>query len=306
MKNIKLTLFIILAGQLWLIGTTYSQTELRDEDIQFGENWLEQIQASGLNDDLLVGAIVAQSHDPSLAARFLSKAMESLEHDTLLLSAAIYHCFLGGTSEFCQDNALYEELIQLDSNNLEPYLYYTVRLIKTGDEESALQVLKQGMETTQHNGYFHDKVKALNEKLVSSGYPAEQVSYPSGVYANAATYYAIYANIHSACPRLSISSNEWKLSCLFLGARLGNSSKGLLPNVFGGAIQRDVLIAIDADPDLIQLIIERREWDNKIREIGAEKLDWWSSPLEYPESFIKEQMEIPEREAVLRAIYRAQ
>lgn len=306
MKKIKVSFFIIFTCQLCFIGNTYSQAGLRDEDILFSQGWLEQVQTSGLKDDLLVAAIVAQAHDLSLASQFLSKAMEMLEHDSILLSAAIYHCYSGGPSEFCQDNSIFEELIQLDSDNLEPYLYYLVRLIDTDDEEGALQVLTQGMETTQHNDYFFDKVKIINQKLVSAGYPSEAARYPSNVYANAPTFYSIYANINSICSKQSITSQDWKLTCLFLGARLGNSSKGMLPNVFGGAIQRDVLIAIDADPDVIQLISERREWDNKIRDLAAEKLGWWTNPFEQPESFINEQMEIPEREAILRAIYRTQ
>lgn len=307
MPNSVRILLFICSLQLALVGNAYSQYELRDQDIEFGKNWLEQVQVNNADEDLFVAAIVAQAQDPSLSSQFFTKALDVLEHDNLLMSAAIYHCFADTTSGFCKNDAIFEEAIRLDPDNLEPYLYYAVRLIESGDDERALNVLNQGMETTAHNDYLWDKEKIIKQKLMAVGYPVEEVHYPAGVYTGVGAYYAFYSKILSACPKLSVSNNDWKQSCLFLGARMGNSSKGLMANVFGGAIQRDVLIAIDADPDVIQLIVERREWDNTLREVAAKKLDWWFKQFEQPpESFVKALREIPEREAILRAIYRTQ
>ncbi|MES2625466.1 MAG: hypothetical protein V4628_09315 [Pseudomonadota bacterium] len=301
-------LFFLCSLQLTLVGTAYSQVELREQDIAFGKSWLEQVQVNNSDDDLFVAAVVAQAQEPSLAGQFFTKALDVLEHDSLLMSAAVYHCFSGGVSEFCKGDAIFEEAIRLDPDNLEPYLYYAVRLIENGDENRALSVLNQGMETTTHNDYMWDKEEVITQKLTSVGYPVEEdVRYAAGIYTGVGAYYAFYSKLLSDCPKLSVATDDWKLSCLFLGARMGNSSKLFMANVFGGSIQRDVLIATDADPDVIALIAERREWDNKIRDLLATKVDWVAKPYsEQPPEFLKEQREIPEREALLRAIYRTQ
>lgn len=81
-----------------------------------------------------------------------------------------------------------------------------------------------------------------------------------------------------------------------------------MPKVFGGAIQRDVLLAIEADQDVIDLVIEHNEWINKARDLANEKVDWLptSSDSFAPDTYIGDYNESTEFEAILRAIYRTQ
>lgn len=309
MRSSTIKLIFIFISQLAFINSSYSQYELREKDIQFGENWLEQVRVSVPNQDLLVATIVAQLHDSALASELFSKALESLEHDPVLLSLAILNCFSEDPINACQDNALFEELIRINPDNLEPYLYFMLRLAETGDTNRALQILNQGMEATQHNIYYEDTRDVVQSKLVALGYPQEEAIFPADVYANISPIYLMYVNVLSTCKAQSVLSNEWKLSCLFLGARLQHISYSLLSNVFGGAIQRDVLIAVEADEDVIQLVIEHNEWVTKIRDLLNEKAEWASrtaTTLDQPNSFQKDRNETSEFNAILRAIYRTQ
>ncbi len=299
-------LLLVCSLQLALSGNTYAQEQLTPEDIEFSRNWLVQVQQRNSNDDLIAAALVAQAQDPSLAAQFLDKATSVLPPSSLLLSSAVYHCIAGGPSELCKDNSLYENLIKLEPDNLEPYLYFMRRLLDTGDEERALSVLQQGIEVSRHNDYYYDKVRLVRDKFVAAGYPADTAHGPAMLHADAVAYYAFYARMLADCPKLSVASVDWKQACLFLGARMGNSSKLFMANVFGNSILRDVLIAVNADQAVIDLIIERREWDDKVRIIAGERLDWWNDALDQPETFKDDLMAIPEREAILRALLRTQ
>jgi hypothetical protein len=304
--TVKRFLFAVFCIQLCLVENSYSQEQLSPDDIEFSKTWLVQVQQRNSNDDLIAAALVAQGQDPSLAAQFIDKATSTMPPSSLLLSTTVYHCIAGGPSNLCKDNSLYENLIQLEPDNLEPYLYYMRRLLDTGEEERALNVLKQGIDVARHDDYYFDKVRLVRDKFIAAGYPEAQAFVPAMLYADAVAYYAFYARMLADCPKLSVANVDWKQACLFLGARMGNSSRGWMASVFGNSIMRDVLIAVGADQEVIDLIIERREWDNKVRIIAGEKLDWWNDTLDQPETFKQDLMTIPEREAILRALLRTQ
>lgn len=309
MRNISRTLLAVIAIQLALVDGAYPQDGLRDKDIEFSQNWLEQVRVGVSDENLLGAAIVARLHDETLASTLLTRALESLEHDPLLLSTAVQSCFSASPLTLCQDNSLFEALIQVDQDNLEPYLYLMLRLVETGNAALALETLNSGMAADHHDIYYHAKARFLEAQLLSAGYPPEEASYPAAVYADASANYSLFLKVLSTCTTRSSANEDWKLSCLFLGARLQHTSQDLMSNVFGGAIQRDVLRAVGADADVVQLIVEHNEWINKARDLANEKVAWMSpssTTLDQPESFIREKTGVTEFEAILRAIYRTQ
>lgn len=309
MKKLFASLFAISVIQTVLINCAYSQFELRDKDVQFAQSLLQEFRAGVTDDKLLAAILVARSHDEAFSNELLSQALQSLDHDPLLLSTAIQSCFSERPASPCEGNALFEELIQVDHNNLEPYLYYTVRLADTGNFERALKVLNEGIKAERHSIYFYEKSDFLESQLVSLGYPAVEASFPAAIYAGSSTNYSLFVKILSICKTQSVSNADWKLACLFLGAKLQNTSEDLMPKVFGGAIQRDVLIAAGADQDVIQLIVEHNEWINRVRDMANEKVDWMSNTattLDQPTSFVEETRKVTEFEAILRQLYRTQ
>lgn len=309
MRNIFANLLAVSVIQTLFVNGVYAQFEFTDKDAQFAQSLLQELRAGVDDEKLLAAILVARPHDEVFANELLLRALQSLDHDPLLLSTAIQSCFSELPASSCTDNALFEELIQVDHNNLEPYLYYTVRLAEAGNFERAMEVLNEGLETERHSIYFYEKADLLEPQLVSFGYQADEASFPAAIYAGSSTNYALFVKILSICKTQSVSNADWKLACLFLGAKMQNTSEDLMPKVFGGAIQRDVLIAVGADQDIIQLVIEHNEWINKVRDIANEKVDWMSTSattLDQPASFVEETRKATEFEAILRQLYRTQ
>jgi hypothetical protein len=301
-------LFMLFAMQLGCVNYVYSQA-LNPQDVQFSENWLQQIRNGVADENLLTAAIVAKQHDSAFASELLGRALAVTEHGPLLLSTAVQNCFSETPVTACGDDSLFEEWIQIDGDNLEPYLYFVVRLADAGNFARALEALDAGLKATQHSIYFYDKSDFVAKQLVSVGFPKERAGWAAELYADSSANYSLYVKVLSTCVTQSIADANWKLACLFLGAKMQNTSEDLMSKVFGGAIQRDVLKAVGADEDVIQLVIEHNEWVSKARDMANAKAQWLPRMYETgerPDSFIEDTREATEFEAILRTIYRTQ
>lgn len=296
-QNFLLLLFALYAAN------SYAQFELTEEDVKKANNWLEST-ADFADEKLLAGALIAEKVKSPHLDQILYGLATIEDANAVTLSVLSYHCLSGKEASFCNDNKIYHRLIEKDSDNLEPYLYLATSLFEQSKQEESLTQLKLGLNTKKHNDFYADKITILMEELINQGYSKKYVHLPAGIYADVVTWYQVYSKLYNMCKSQSPSSVVWKETCLFLGARLQNSSSSMIANTFGGSIQRDVLIAIGADEDLIDLISERREWDNKIRDLANEKLGFLSDPEKYPETFKQDAINIPEREALLRELYR--
>src|SRR5688572_6275880 len=93
----SLSAAVYLAVQPLIPSPVVNRMELTDGERAFSLNWLKDISASTQEDDLLVGTMVAEHHDPSLIPQFFSRPFATEDKKRLKLSVAINHCQVDDT-----------------------------------------------------------------------------------------------------------------------------------------------------------------------------------------------------------------
>jgi hypothetical protein len=300
----SLLVAIYLALQALISSPTIiNRMDLTDAEHNFSLNWLKDVAASTREDDLLVGTMVAEYHNPSLIPQFFSRHFETLEKKRLKLSIAINHCQIDGTSDFCKTSSLETELIQLDPENLEPFLYAMAHEIDVGDEAGALDYLIQGLRTAQTNDYYLEKLTLVRNKLIDIGYPADEVNWAAETYAGH-NFYAFYQHVLAVCTEQSSTKSQWVQPCMKLGRRLEEAGRTAFANVFGFAIQRDVIQASATDLENLQAVLDREKTYRQALDRAAEKLVWWSDRSLQHDFFYEELLPYGEFSAIARALER--
>jgi hypothetical protein len=299
----SLSVAIYLAIQPLIPAPAINRMELTDAEHLFSLNWLNDIAASTREDDLLVGTMLAEHHDASLLPQFFSQPLETADKQKLKLSVAINHCQVDDSSEFCLTTSLENELIQLDPDNLEPYLYAMAYEMKIGDEEGALDYLVQGLSTTQTNDYYLEKLTFVRNKLIDIGYPADEVNWAAETYAGT-NFYAFYQQVLTTCTEQSATDGRWVQPCINLGRRLEESGKTAFANVFGFAIQRDVIKTSTTNLEDLQAVLDRELTYRDTLDQAAEKLEWWSDRSVQHDFYYEELLPYGEFSAITRALER--
>ena len=106
-----------------------------------------------------------------------------------------------------------------------------------------------------------------------------------------------YSKIIPTCVEQAKSSHEWESTCLELGPRLEQGTT-FFSNVYGAAIQRDVVAAISSDAQEIEEALEHRAFYDDFRVNARSKLPWWDDLALRPNSFYENASQFGELQAI--------
>lgn len=285
-----------------LTSQVCAQGEPTQAELDFSASWLTNTSSTSSGTDVLIGAMFAQQNQPNRTPDFLAFTLTSSEHTKLRYSLIAYFCFFSATDPLCENTAFDTQLIALDPNNLEPYLYSMLRLVDRQNAEAALLALTQGNSAPQMNNYYFDKLSLLRSRLAMAGYPERQINGASEGLAGASTMYALYSKVLAVCMERSAENAEWKAQCLNLGRRLENEGKTAMQNVFGFAIQRDSLGNSALDEEERVSVLARTDDFNAIRDKASQQLEWWNNTSLKTDELYRNMVELGEIQAVRQAL----
>ena len=271
----KVPALAIAALHVLLASVAWSQQEPTLAEREFATSLIANTSQSNSAASILVATMFAQQYQPDSMPTLLAIELGTTEYNTLRYSLAAYYCLAGGTASVCNIASFGHELINLDQDNLEPYLYTMVKLAEAGNPEAALAALTRGNLAVDTNNYYFDKLQLLRASLAGAQYPQDKINGASESLAGAALMYGFYAKVLSLCAELSQENASWKSQCLALGSRFENEGRTAMQYIFGLALQRDCLGASALENAQRAAVLARRDSFNAIRDQAGEKLDWW-------------------------------
>ena len=302
----------LCAGVLLLLGLTLSiftgTTTDRNENLDlnlaettFSKNWLASGPEISSDGEILLASILSQHHQPKLVEFYLNRKLPngSIQHEILQLSLQVDNCSRNIETKPCSAGRLEDELIRLDGDNITPYLYKFKYHIRNNDTEKALLSLQQGLKTNYTNDYYYEKFSFLKQQLSNIGFPRERLNWVSEVYASDSLISA-YSGIIEYCTNQSTNFDNWRGTCLEIGARLMVGTT-LLSYVYGASLSQSIVEATSNDENEVRAARHTRNSYNRLMQFSNENIDWWSSRTKFPDVFYDNAMVYGEVQAILMA-----
>ncbi|MCG8414152.1 MAG: hypothetical protein MI746_08020 [Pseudomonadales bacterium] len=280
--EIVLLRLMYVAISIILTQPAFAQPDLTEDENNRSKEWLENNRENS-NAPALLRALLSLHYEPSVPlAQYLSADLNA-DTDRYVLNAMIYQCGLAEQLDYCQTSEIYEQLTAIDPHNITPYLQQFNHFVANRDFDNALVALQNGLATPNTNDYYFEKVMVLRQELPQLGFFDNRANYAAEFYSlNGLT--DLYTKIIPTCLEVAPASQEWESVCLRIGRRLEQGTS-FFANVYGAAIQRDVVAATSTDEEEIEAALKNRDFYSVFRVNAREALDWWTIPDARPNSF---------------------
>jgi hypothetical protein len=302
-RAIALPALICLAVSTLFANAGFAQEAATEAEVKFAHVWIAGVSPASTDEDVLAAVMLAQQHEPSSVEQLLATKRESPAYEKLRLSLAWYHCRNDMASAFCAGNGFADELIALDPENVEPYLYAMMTALDAGREDAALAALATASNALDADTYYLEKLTLLRNRLKDSSYPEGRINAAAEGLAGALDTYFLYARLLAICAEKSRESRQWNAQCFALGNKLVNSGNTVVQNIHGYGIVRDTL---PADSAARTEVLDRMARYNKVRDDANVRLEWILDVSRKPDLVYTEIKQFGEFQAVERALKRAE
>ena len=261
LKNLLFTTLLVIGGALSPILN--AQSEFTEEEDLRNIQWLEDDENS-LSVSVLTTALTSHHYNPEGSLAFLYNTEFDVFENRFRLNILLEQCRNFPNFGYCDGTTLEYSLVEVDSDNLSPYLYLFTHFVHENDMENALESLRQGLQTSMTNDYYVEKVMFLREELGKVGFFGHQANLATELLSQNSLL-SMYLSIIPTCVQQSKTDEMWKSVCLALGERLEKGST-FFSNVYGAAICRDVVSATSSNTEDI-LAAQKKETFMMISEL---------------------------------------
>lgn len=301
-RNISIYICIFL--QLLLANVAYSQFEPTIAELDFSEKWTKSIPEGSPEEDILLAAMFSLRDDRKEALDYLSVPMKSIQNKKIRLSFLAEYCLVQESEpSICIGNDFDRQLQAIDADNIQPYLYSMVKMVKLKNDQNALASLRRSNKTASTNDYLFDKVNFVRGKLAAIGYPKDRINYAAETLTDVLSLYAFYSKVHSICKERSVVDDDWKQNCLLLGRRLESyTNKNAYQYAFSFAIITDSLGKTPEEEKERDAVFMRKIAFGKLRDLASEKFEWWSNRALINDEYYEDISELGEVRAIRKAV----
>ena len=282
-----------------------AQSQFAEAEIEFAEKWLPQALNSESIDDVMVGALIAESHDFSLNSYlFYARALELGLSRNDLLHGLVAHCSEARLTHNCDGLAIIAEFRALNPDNALTAAYAAFYHMENGDGAKALAELTAALNIKSFDDRQISRSFSVRIKLREIGYPQNRLIFMSTLYSMDNMPAGLYQALINICNEQGLESQDWRGAGIGFGKLMEDFGNTFIAVRVGQVIQSYMYGFSESDALVMQSVDRRRAYTHRWRELAAERLDFVRTPIDAPEIFYDDWLNHNEMYAMNQALGR--